>query len=97
MNKFKVACAVAISAVGVFAPLCAFAQTKDVKLVTCVDLMAMTPEAQMELAKALVAASANALDLNDLVAGTTTIGPVLEACKANPDMMAMDAAMSLKK
>ena len=97
MNKTRIARAIAISAVAVFAPLGALAQTKDAKMVTCVDLMAMTPDAQMELAKALVAASANALDLNDLVAGTTTIGPVIEVCKANPDMMAMDAAMSLKK
>jgi len=97
MTNPTVKLAFALSALILATPTALFAQDKDLKLVTCAELLAMDAEAQMKFTQALVAASADALDLNDLVAEGGTIGPMIQVCQGNPEMMAMDAAMSMKK
>jgi hypothetical protein len=86
----------ALAALILIGPSGAVAQDKDPKLVSCAELMAMDAEAQRKFLESLVAASANALDLNDLVASGAPVGPMRDLCAGNPDMMAMDAAMSVQ-
>jgi hypothetical protein len=97
MIKPTMKAAFAFSVLVLLAPVGAIAQDKEPKLVSCAELMAMDEAAQKAFLDALVAASADALDLNDLVTQGTVIGPIMEVCKGNPEMMAMDAAMSLQK
>jgi hypothetical protein len=87
---------VAICAVAAALPAAALAQAKDPKLVTCAELMAMQADERMQMLQALVAASSDALALDDLVSSTTEIGPIMEVCTANPEMLVMDAAMGMK-
>jgi hypothetical protein len=97
MTKMTFRQALAICAVAAALPAAAVAQGKDPKLVTCAELMAMQEEERMQMLQALVAASADALELNDLVTGTTAIGPIIDVCTANPEMLVMDAAMGMKR
>jgi hypothetical protein len=97
MTKMTTTLACALSALILTGPTGALAQDKDPKLVSCAELIAMDEAAQKAFLDALVASSADALDLNDLVTEGTVIGPIMEVCKGNPEMMAMDAAMSVQK
>lgn len=97
MTKTTMTLAFALSALVLQAPGAALAQDKEPKLVTCAELMEMDEAAQKAFLDAMVAASADALDLNDLVAEGTVVGPIMEVCAGNPEMMAMDAAMSVQK
>jgi hypothetical protein len=77
-------------------PAVAQAQTKDAKLVTCSELLAMDAAAQKSFLQEMVAASADADTLDDLVADDSSIGPVIQVCEGNPSMLAMEAVVSLK-
>ncbi len=96
MTKMTQTLAFAFAALILAGPTAALAQDKDPKLVTCAELMAMDAGAQQKFLQALVEASADALDLNDLVTEGTATGPIMQVCEGNPEMMAIDAAMSLR-
>jgi hypothetical protein len=88
--------AFALSAAALIGPTALHAQGDDPGSVSCAELLAMDSAAQMAFLRLLIAASANALDLNDLVASGRMSDPMRDACAAHPDSMAMDAAMSMQ-